>query len=156
MLPGTPDPRKAITWDNAERLLLLADKWDLAGVKEAAGHFLLKNWAKRSTTAAHYHQDLPVQLKWLSLAGRTGLRALFDAIAAEIVMHHGSQRVTYSISSATYNSAHVQYSMSGRISRAGQAISNAVAECKEGVRASLESLSHADLVLQKLLVREQY
>ena len=131
----------AIRSSNAERLLLLADKWDVTALKAAVERYVLHAWhtrggapvtrprpaadaalllasnvasdlgairARRDVTtsgaAADVYgrgaagqrlrlEELPQQLKWLQLASRTGLRALFDAISDGVALQHDSRAI---------------------------------------------------------------
>lgn len=80
MLPGAAAKGGEVTWDNAERLLLLADKWDLAAVKAAVERFVNANWSSRPTSGNGYAD----QFRWLGLASVTGLVPLFDMLAQEM------------------------------------------------------------------------
>jgi hypothetical protein len=91
MLPDSP--AAAVTPANAERLLLLADKWDMPAVKTAVERFITRAISSYTLPARRARRQLglkglPGQLKWLGLASRTGLRGLFELLSDSIAPLH--------------------------------------------------------------------
>ena len=88
MLPGAPRRGAEVTWDNAERLLLLADKWDLAATRDEVERFVRDKWESRSPTSTRSdlsEAELAERLRWLCLASRVGMPCLFIMLAYELV-----------------------------------------------------------------------